>query len=167
MVSGIAGRRWKDNTKHTKQTKDTKDEGALTMNAMRVFDRARHLSARDWAVTLSCLAPTLIAACAIRVVRVAALLEMAARPQRGTRLTDLELTDRIAAVARIARYAPGVTCLAESLALVWMLRGRGVDAAVRIGVNPGEGLTAHAWVEADGLPVTSPRGTRPLPADRR
>ena len=137
------------------------------MKAMRVFDRARHLSAREWALTLSSLAPTLIAACALRIVRVAALLRMAARPVRGTRISNPELTDRIAAVARIARYAPGVSCLAESLALVWMLRGRGVDARVRIGVNSGAGLTAHAWVEADGLPVTSPRGARPLPADRR
>jgi len=136
------------------------------MNAMRAIDRARHLSARDWALTFSCLAPTLIATCAIRVVRVAELLKIATRPVRGKRISHLDVTDRITAVARIARYVPGVTCLAESLALAWILRGRGIDARVRMGVNRGEELTAHAWIEADGVALTSARQRVPLPLTR-
>lgn len=47
-----------------------------------------------------------------------------------------------------------LSCLPRSLALVALLRGRGVDAALRIGVAKEAGLTrAHAWVEIDGAVV--------------
>ncbi len=42
-------------------------------------------------------------------------------------------------------------CLGRSMALWWMLRGRGLDAHLRIGVRPGPGAPdAHAWVEHRG-----------------
>jgi hypothetical protein len=46
------------------------------------------------------------------------------------------------------------TCLTRSLVLAWLLTGRGVQAAIRIGVRfNGGALDAHAWVECDGVPV--------------
>lgn len=46
------------------------------------------------------------------------------------------------------------TCLIRSLLLEWMLRRRGVDAEMRIGVClAGRALDAHAWVEHAGVPI--------------
>jgi hypothetical protein len=54
-----------------------------------------------------------------------------------------------------ARYAPGpATCLTRSLLLRWLLRRRGTPTDLRIGVQLNQGrLDAHAWVEADGIPI--------------
>jgi len=62
--------------------------------------------------------------------------------------------------------APPVTCLARSLTAQLLLRRRGIDAELRIGVgrvdvDPGGAtsgpaaapLAFHAWVEVDGIPV--------------
>ena len=69
-------------------------------------------------------------------------------------------------------------CLPRSLALLWWLKARGIQADLRIGVRKeGQELIAHAWVEYQGrvlndapwvasyyLPLTparSPSGPRP------
>jgi hypothetical protein len=45
-------------------------------------------------------------------------------------------------------------CLARSLVLQSMLRRKGVDSRLRIGVQrAGTSLRAHAWVECGGIPV--------------
>ena len=45
-------------------------------------------------------------------------------------------------------------CLARSLVLLWLLRARGVEASLRIGVRfIDRQLDAHAWVEWAGRPV--------------
>ena len=60
------------------------------------------------------------------------------------------------ALARIviaaARNGPGTpTCLAESLALWWLLRREGCAAELRIGIRkPAGAFEAHAWVECNG-----------------
>jgi Transglutaminase-like superfamily len=58
------------------------------------------------------------------------------------------------AVTSAARHLPfATTCLIESLAAQAMLRRRGVQCEVRVGVRPRQGrpaLAAHAWVEHDG-----------------
>jgi hypothetical protein len=42
-------------------------------------------------------------------------------------------------------------CLSQSLALLWLLRRAGHDAAIHIGVKPSPGgILAHAWVELHG-----------------
>jgi Transglutaminase-like superfamily len=51
------------------------------------------------------------------------------------------------------------SCLTRSLLLDWMLRRRGVDSALRLGVRLVEGrLQAHAWVEVGGRPVNDVPG---------
>jgi hypothetical protein len=63
---------------------------------------------------------------------------------------------RARAVARMveaaARRGPcRATCLPRSLVLWWLLRRRGIDADLRIGVRKDAGrLEAHAWVELRG-----------------
>jgi hypothetical protein len=66
------------------------------------------------------------------------------------------LAERIARSVNIAaRHGPyKATCLRKSLALLWLLRTRGVAAELRIGVRLNEGvLDAHAWVEHAGVPI--------------
>ena len=51
------------------------------------------------------------------------------------------------------------SCLTRSLLLDWMLRRRGVDSALRLGVRLDKGrLQAHAWVEIGGRPVNDAPG---------
>ena len=71
-------------------------------------------------------------------------------PRRG--LTP-EAQARLIAVA--ARRGPWrVGCLRESLLLWWLLRRRGADAELRVGVREAAGgIAAHAWVELDGRPL--------------
>lgn len=54
-----------------------------------------------------------------------------------------------------SRYCPGgASCLVRSLALLGLLRRRGLGAQLRVGVGAtAPRLEAHAWVELDGVPV--------------
>lgn len=71
--------------------------------------------------------------------------------------------DEIQALAELvniaARHTLGpVTCLTRSLLLGWMLRRRGVESQLRIGVRLASGvLEAHAWLECEGAPVNDRR----------
>jgi hypothetical protein len=58
-------------------------------------------------------------------------------------------------VNAIACRIPGrPNCLTRSVTLWWILRRRGTDSALRIGVRTADGrFEAHAWVELDGLVV--------------
>jgi hypothetical protein len=54
------------------------------------------------------------------------------------------------AAARRSPYT--ATCLPRSLTLWWLLRRRGIDSYLRIGVRKAAGrIEAHAWVELQGL----------------
>ena len=47
-------------------------------------------------------------------------------------------------------------CLSRSLVLWWMLRRRGIESDLRIGVRrDGEDFDAHAWVEYQGRPLNA------------
>ena len=124
---------------------------------MRAIDRWHALRADERRLTLQCAGPVVIATIGLRLFALPRLLRTAARPLGAPAVTGDEIRDRVEAVNRIARYLPGATCLATSLALAWILRGRGVPAEVRIGVRKENGgLDAHAWVECDGVAVTEP-----------
>jgi hypothetical protein len=60
-----------------------------------------------------------------------------------------------ALVAMAGRAVPfSSTCLTRSLALVWLLRRRGVHSELRLGVRTiDDGVGSHAWVECEGRPV--------------
>ena len=51
-------------------------------------------------------------------------------------------------------------CLVRSLVLTRMLARRGITAQLVIGVEPGPDFSAHAWVEADGVPLLPVDATR-------
>jgi hypothetical protein len=59
------------------------------------------------------------------------------------------------ALARAVRVMPGAKCLAQAVAAEWLLRREGHAAALSVGVclDDDRRLTAHAWVESDGVMV--------------
>lgn len=99
--------------------------------------------------------------------RVRGLLASLGCPSRAR--PDPETVERVGqAVSRAARRIPGATCLTQALAAELLLRRRGVEALLRIGVSreKGEELKAHAWVESGGRVVVGgdPRAYTPLPS---
>lgn len=55
-------------------------------------------------------------------------------------------------VRRASRPLPYATCLPRSLSLWWLLRRRGIEGDLRLGVRKeGEEIKAHAWVEVGGV----------------
>jgi hypothetical protein len=73
--------------------------------------------------------------------------------RQAPRLEELAAFGRLVNAAARYSIAPA-TCLTRSLLLRWLLRRRGVDTDLRIGVQLVEGkLDAHAWVEYEGVPI--------------
>ena len=66
------------------------------------------------------------------------------------------------AMQSAARHLPiHTTCLDRSRALYSMLRAHGCPAELRIGAHrENETLTAHAWVEYDGVPLLDDEAER-------
>ncbi len=63
------------------------------------------------------------------------------------------LAEAVRRVALVAAFYPGrALCLEQSLTLWLLLRRRGIDADLRLGVQPYP-FGAHAWVEHRGEPV--------------
>jgi hypothetical protein len=97
------------------------------------------------------------------------------RVSSGMAVRSAEVDDAlIAATARAVAIAgalyPGrALCLEQSLVLYWCLRRRGVDAALRLGVQP-RPFAAHAWVEYRGRLVNeneeSLKQFVPMPLDQ-
>jgi hypothetical protein len=93
-------------------------------------------------------------------LRLLGLPRFQARLQRSTVTRDAAMTlPDVQALGELvniaARHTLGPrTCLTRSLLLGWLLRRRGVESQLRIGVRLTNGrLDAHAWVECDGVPV--------------
>lgn len=64
-----------------------------------------------------------------------------------------DVVDRwVTATTRVQAHSPYPgNCLSRSLALWWMLRRRGVEATLQLGVALAGPFAAHAWVEVEGL----------------
>jgi hypothetical protein len=97
-----------------------------------------------------------IVAAALPVASTARLLRAASAPVQPS-ANPVQADAWIASMDRAARYVPGATCLATSIALAWILRRRGVDVVVKIGTRTEAEFSAHAWIESNGLPLTSAR----------
>ena len=137
---------------------------------MRSFDRWRALAANEQWLTVKSAALIAAAAASLRLLGLKRTLRLASldrpatalgvslglsngqAPARPAHQTSKTVIDTLASAAdRAERYAPGGSCLSKSVALAWMLRREGLDAAVRIGVRTAGAFEAHAWVEASGL----------------
>ena len=124
---------------------------------MGAFARWRALTGNEQRLTMKSGMVIGAAVVALRAFGVERALRIASRPIRGS--VRAVIGDVVTAVDRAGRYVPGGTCLPKSLALAWMLRGRGLAATVRIGVRTAGGFEAHAWVECNGVAVeTVPPG---------
>jgi hypothetical protein len=63
------------------------------------------------------------------------------------------------AVTRILSALPmDAKCLVRSLVLTAVLARRGIASTVVIGVRPGDGFAAHAWVETGGRAILPHEG---------
>ena len=74
-------------------------------------------------------------------------------PKRSAIDSDLPSAQRLAALAAIAgrRGLMSATCLRQALLVDWLLRRRGLDPVLQLGVRKrGEKFDAHAWVELEG-----------------
>jgi hypothetical protein len=129
---------------------------------VQAFDRWRRLNAEERRLTMQSAVLVAVAAATLRVFGVDRALRTAARSVADpARELDALSEGRaknvidgvVTAVDRAGRYVPGGTCLSRSLALAWILRGRGIPALVRIGAAIGAPFSAHAWVECAGTPL--------------
>ena len=113
------------------------------------------MSPRDLRATLSALVLLPALWIALRILglrRLAGWIER--RPLAQSEIDrPTAIDEAVRAVARASRRGAGRgTCLSQSLALVHLLRRRGIQSALRLGVRKsGERMEAHAWVEADGV----------------
>lgn len=90
-------------------------------------------------------------------VRIAGFARTAARIERRSGVLgpsdDAISVERCRlAINRVKQYSPiRGNCLSQSMALAWMLRGRGVQPNLRLGARLTESkFEAHAWVEWRG-----------------
>ena len=117
----------------------------------------RGLPAADRGLLLRALAVLPAVAAALRVFglrRVCRFLSGSAATRPCARAEDAGDAQAVGRLVDIAarRGAGRPTCLARSVTLWWLLRRRGIDSAIRIGVRTVEGrMEAHAWVEHAGL----------------
>jgi hypothetical protein len=74
-------------------------------------------------------------------------------PERGIALQQAHTAARMVALA--ARYGPyRANCLKRSVVTYWLLRRRGIDCELRIGVRKeSDEIEAHAWIECLGQPL--------------
>jgi hypothetical protein len=90
----------------------------------------------------------------IGVKRTHKLLWRQARPIAGLRADDrmaLAFARWIDAVANRMPIRP--RCLTRSMLLAALLRRRGIDVDVVVGVALDGGFAAHAWIEREGTPL--------------
>ena len=118
------------------------------------------LPAPDRALLLEAVSALVTAGVLLRLMRFSRLAarlgrHMAESPERSDAAsTDLALRIRWA-VETSARHLPWKpVCLPQAVAAQWMLRRRRIASTLYLGVNPAEGLDAHAWVRAGTVIVT-------------
>lgn len=127
--------------------------------------RLRQHSLGEWWLAGESLILMPLLALALKLVSFRRLLAIlrALSPIRQPALSPARVAEAKLIRLRRARQAAGIVngvaargpyranCLKRSLALWWLLRRRGIDSELRIGVRKSEtGFEAHAWIEYDG-----------------
>jgi hypothetical protein len=133
------------------------------MPGVRKIEQFSKLSRPDQQTLLGAVAALPVIRVGLRLMglpRIHAMLQLP--PGADRRQVPLDDVKALAGVVDIAsRHTLGTsTCLTRSLLLIWLLRRRGVQSELRIGVRLQGGMAAHAWVELDGIPVNDQAGIR-------
>jgi hypothetical protein len=89
------------------------------------------------------------------------VVDRGSRPVRGARSAD-EAAHIAEGVEIAGRLIPDATCLTQALAALLLMRRRGLDAELRLGVRrDGAGsVEAHAWIESAGRVLVGAREAR-------
>ena len=129
---------------------------------MSPWRRWRRLGREERAETLRAAALIPLCAAAIRLAGLARLLRVIAARARRTSVgagPDIDMSVR--AVERACAYGIRAACLTRSVALMYLLARAGRITELKIGTRrTPDGLAAHAWIEADGLPLNDPGNLR-------
>ena len=118
--------------------------------------------AADYATMAETMVLALAIELGLRLTSVSTLLDRLARlrPSRGrtTSRPSYRLDQFAAAAYRLLPVRS--TCLRESLVLYALLRRRGAEPRLCVGVKKDDArLAAHAWIECEGLPSRGERDT--------
>ena len=118
------------------------------------FRELSHAEQRTLLTAAACMPIFWLGLRVLGLPRFQAWLERARKPAcPAITLPKIQALGELVNIA--ARHTLGSrTCLTRSLLLGWLLRRRGVQSQLRIGVRFTQGvLDAHAWVECEGVPV--------------
>lgn len=128
---------------------------------MSRLSKLRQLSSSERRLLLAALAMLPAIALGVRVLGLRRL--QVALAWVAPHVADAANAERACAdagsVARLVdvagRHGPyKATCLPRSLALQWLLRCRGIETALRVGVRKTPtAIAAHAWIEHEGVPL--------------
>ena len=115
----------------------------------------RAYSAGDWARIAEALLLHLVVGAGLRIVPFARIRATVDRWFRAADAAPVSANDIAWAVNATGRRFPGTTCLSAAIVAYAMLRRRGRDPQLRIGVRHSRDRTldAHAWVECGGRVV--------------
>jgi hypothetical protein len=121
---------------------------------MTVFQSLRHRSARDWMLLAEATSLHLFVAAALRTLTYPRM-QRALDQLAGVRFNPRgSLSDVTWAITAVGKRIGGPTCLADAAVAYAMLRRRGYEPCLRIGVRRGGSkLEAHAWIECSGAVV--------------
>ncbi len=126
---------------------------------MHVWHRFRRLPPRDRVLIAETAGLIIVARLGMRLFPIQRVRALLARNRQGRQgragACAAETNRRVAwAVRAVASRLPGRTsCLIEALAAEAMLRRRGYECQLRLGVPPADGakrFAAHAWIENEG-----------------
>ena len=126
---------------------------------MRRLARFAALPVRDKGLLVECVCLLPLIAAGLRLVgfhRIGSILAGVSprladdgEPRETRRRRARDVFGLVRAAARHGPYR--ARCLEESLLLWWLLRRRGIETRLRLGVNTEASfLQAHAWVELEG-----------------
>jgi hypothetical protein len=124
----------------------------------------RSLSRRDQRalIALACALPVVELSLRLRgMQRTASWLQRLLRPGsiHAPSAPELQGAERLAQLAAIAgpRVPVAARCLSQALLIQALLRRRGLDAQLQLGVRQGmQPLDAHAWVQLAGQALAQP-----------
>ena len=121
---------------------------------MTAFPILRRRSAGDWMLLAEAALLYLFVAAALRTLTYTRMQRVLDQLARFAFHPHGSMADVNWAVTALGRHIGGPTCLAEAAVAYTMLRRRGHEPRLRIGVRRGGvAIEAHAWIECSGAVV--------------